>query len=195
MSDACLEGKGTIRASGNSTRALVAENMALLLEMLDQLRGLTDSQYALNCNEFGGDQSIGRHCRHIYDHYQAFFRAWDGAQSTETVKINYDQRERCAAIETRVTTAVSQIEACVSRVEAFTDEQGDRLVNLSVLVNAGAEELLPMVTTTDRELTFLASHTTHHAAIIAMLMHTLDIAPDPKFGRATSTRSYDAQRR
>ncbi len=163
------------------TDAIVDENIALLDQAISIISNLPDAVYTNNDSPYFLS-GVGRHMRHILDFYQNLIE-WDGRQ------IDYDNRSRSRDIETRPGKAREKIKnlraALVSMgplhrpVQVKNDDGGHR---------SGDAGFSP--STIGRELQFLASHTVHHFALVAMILRLQNIQPPADFGIAPSTLQY-----
>lgn len=130
-----------------------------------------------------GGASIGAHLRHILDFYNAFYF---GAKNC---KIDYDDRQRNPETENELNCGIAQL--LVTKEQLQTMQNG---TNQDVMVNA-AIEVASIVNFAKsnliRELQSLHSHTTHHMAIIAIVLKLNDISVDSDFGKAPSTIQYE----
>lgn len=165
---------------------LAAALAAALGQAHDLIAGLTDEQYT---RRPGGPlpSSIGGHVRHNLDHVAAALAGLPGGA------VDYDRRERGTAVETdrRAAMAVARrLEHALARVD-WCELPG--AVRLTVLPspNRPAVELL---TTPDRELAFVLSHTIHHNALIAVIAAAVGAAVPPGFGYAPATVAYQRGR-
>lgn len=159
-----------------------AWQIASLLEQLAAaIDGLNDGQYtARRAREVSG--SVGGHVRHCLDHVAAL------AAGVEYGRIRYDARLRGTAVESSRRAAVDEIARLVAGLDAVPAADVERSVSVLVRTSPDGPEL-PVPSTLARELTFVASHTVHHFAIIALLLHEMGVAVPPRFGYAPSTPS------
>ncbi len=162
-------------------QAFVEGNIAFLHQARGLIEELSDAQYRNNDLPpfYSG---VGQHVRHILDFYGAFL-------SRPANRIDYDRRSREAVIETDRSAAVQRIEAVGASLAGLehpdatvwskNDEAGDMPADLGFRRS-----------TIGRELHFLASHTVHHFAIIAILLHHQGIRLPKDFGVAPSTLAH-----
>lgn len=146
------------------------------------------------------DASIGTHVRHVLDRFQCFFNG------LATGHIDYDARKRDPAIATSLDAAAFALASIARRVEALASDTGNNSVDISSADNNCAGNGLsvqesvhlpgPAVivgSTVERELMGLITHTTHHLAIIAMLVKQMGYVVDKDFGKAPATIRYEHQ--
>ena len=124
--------------------------------------------------------SIGAHVRHCLDHARALLASAAGSA------LSYDSRLRGTAVETDVRAAVGEIKRLHLGLDDLVELDLDRpLVLHSVTRRDGAA--VSVKTTLGRELTFVAQHTIHHCAIIALLLEQIGRRVPADFGLAPST--------
>ena len=151
----------------------------LLHEMHAMIARLDDVDYAMPApgRTTGG---IGGHVRHCLDHVTALLA------STRTGLCAYDRRQRGTEVETSRTAALHattdamiglmQLDAATLESEVFVETQLDP-----------AGEMVVTRSSISRELAFLVSHTIHHNAIVAQMLHARGIELLPRFGLAPAT--------
>lgn len=158
---------------------LIAENTHAVSQLVDLLVMLPDGLYK---QSFGTNKQhvIGKHVRHIIDHYIAFLTAVHG-QSTET--LDYENRQRDERLELDNHAAGNRLIAITSALGHITDAAETDLP----MVHISEHEKCSVATSINRELVFLASHTIHHMAIIAMLAERCGVEVSEDFGVHPST--------
>lgn len=158
-------------------RALTA-NESVLRQLQVGVTDLSIEQYQW---EFSGSSgSIGKHTRHILDHYSCFNKGIN-----EGV-VDYDARARDPALETNPQRAHKAIESALELLWTVVSKSAD--ASLFVLSSTDTEITAPMTTSTiARELIFLQSHTIHHMASIRMLSELQGISVRESFGLSPAT--------
>jgi uncharacterized damage-inducible protein DinB len=102
--------------------------------------------------------------------------------------IDYDARVRGTAIESRRDAALREIARLVHSLQGLGATEPTTQV--AVALGGGADDGAPVATSTiARELAFVLSHTIHHFAIVALLLHDMGVRVPPRFGYAPSTPS------
>ncbi|MEQ9547059.1 MAG: DinB family protein [Marinobacter sp.] len=159
---------------------LVAENAHAIRQLTDFLAVLPGQVYR---QTFGAKKQhvIGKHVRHIIDHYMALLRTVD-EQSPES--LDYENRQREESLELDKHAACNRLLAIVNSLgQLMTARQ-----RTPVLMRHVSDDHDRLVSTSiDRELVFLASHTVHHMAIIAMLAEQEGVEVSEEFGVHPST--------
>ena len=164
---------------------LIRDNTGYLRQATNLIHQLSDDLYANNNSPFFRS-GAGRHIRHILGFYQCFLIGQDG-------KIDYDARNRDERVETDRDYAIGQIENVVG---ALSDASAKGWENIDLRVkNDDLEERSGDAgfsrSTIQRELQFLASHTVHHFAIVAMILKIQGFETPDTFGVAPSTLKYE----
>ncbi|TVQ25425.1 MAG: hypothetical protein EA383_08320 [Spirochaetaceae bacterium] len=168
--------------NASCTQALREENAILLRQLQALLGAITRTDYERAEGPFsrGG---IGKHVRHILDHYAALL-------ASEGEVVDYEARRRDTRVETDPAVAADVCEQMI-QVLQNTGFQRSEIVVRNVW-DAG-EGLI--ATGFERELQFLSSHTVHHMALISFILRYLDIPVPDDFGVAFSTLRYEAASR
>jgi uncharacterized damage-inducible protein DinB len=135
-----------------------------------------------------GHSPVGAQLRHVLDHYEAFF------EGLPSGRVDYDARRRDSALASSLDLAAAAVARWHDAMGGLDATSGDSV--LLVQSDAGGGHDAPdwRPSTVGRELQFLASHTTHHFALIALLLELQGVAPPPGFGVAASTRAFLATR-
>lgn len=127
--------------------------------------------------------AVGAHFRHVLDHYESFL------SGLEAGRVDYDRRERERELERDPELARQRLESCAARLEQLVASGLDCAV--VVLTASAPGRVREARSSLGRELQFLASHTVHHYALIAVLVRLWGVAPDDDFGVAPSTLAYE----
>jgi uncharacterized damage-inducible protein DinB len=147
------------------------------LEAIDQGVGLLESLLRTDAESDAGIGRVGPHFRHCIDFYDCFLAGLD------LKRIDYDARDRSAAVESAPEPAVEALQRIRGRLDAL----GERDVEVRVRADAVTNEHAWTRSTVNRELLFLLSHTIHHYALIALLLRQDGIDVPADFGFAPST--------
>jgi uncharacterized damage-inducible protein DinB len=155
-------------------------NDRTLSELESVLLHLSDQQYVKAASPLS--DSIGAHVRHIIEFYHCFFKGLDYGV------IDYDNRPRNSELETSTELAKDYLE----NIRLLLSAQDMSHYPDSVAVVACTDTDNPIETGSNivRELLFLQSHTTHHLALIALLLEQEGIKVPIIFGVAASTRAH-----
>ncbi len=149
-----------------------------LLEKASRLvETLSDSDYAAR-SPLGA--SVGSHLRHIIDFYRCFLR--DEASG----RIDYDNRQRDSELERSRTRAISALRTITESLRGQSWTEG-------ATVEVHIEATHPpdfTLSTRDREIQFILSHTIHHLALISYILTERGVSVPPDFGFAPSTLEH-----
>lgn len=160
------------------TRKLARENIRLLEEGIAVLSAISDTDYILPSQ---GASPVGEHFRHIVNHYDALLAGG--------TRIDYDTRERLHPVASNRLAALAKLRELIDAL-GECNLPADPVVERMITGPRGRLETVSMQTTAARELDFLVSHTTHHYAVIAMLLHSRQISIPPEFGMSRSTLAH-----
>ncbi|MEZ5979058.1 MAG: DinB family protein [Planctomycetota bacterium] len=168
---------------------MAALNQAVLRQGIDVIAALDDDQFR-SAPAGLAHSGAGAHFRHIYDYYRCFLRDVDGG------RVDYDLRDRDPRFETERDHAVACLGDLVERLGdlaergsgAGEDPFADRPLEARMDAVGDAGEFGHWnLTTVQRELRFLVSHTIHHYALIALILKVKGFDCGPDFGVAPST--------
>ncbi len=153
--------------------------VALLHQMFDLIETLTDDEYTRKPVGVV-ESSIGGHVRHDLDHVEALLRG------LPTGRVCYDRRDRGTDVERDRVAALDAILRLGHELTGFAWGAVPHAVALESLV---APDLPPVfaLTSADRELAFVVSHTIHHNALIAVMVKLIGATVPADFGYAPST--------
>ena len=170
-----------------SIRAEPDTNIIANIELLESLSlsigSLTNAQYVHQYNE--STSSIGKHIRHIIDHYTCFFRNLAHAY------VNYDDRSRTITVETQIHRACEELSGVILRLSKFNPHQ-TKPVHIYISATPDKDPV-PAESSVQRELLFLQSHTIHHMAVIQLKLESLGLLVGSDFALEPSTISYYRQ--
>lgn len=163
--------------------SLTSANLSCLEQALEFLESLPEADYTRPCPELF-NSSIGGHLRHNLDHYSSFLAAY------RTGEVDYDARERDAAIERQPGAAAELIRRQIADFKALGEADLDH--SLKIRMDDGGDSTWS-TTSLRRELQFLLSHTIHHYALIVSIASRFGHKRFPRdFGIAPSTLHYHA---
>lgn len=159
----------------------------VLADALDDLAGvvrpLTTDQFTRRERQTSG--SIGGHVRHTVDHVEALERALVRGVCS------YDDRVRGTAMEDDPAIACARLKACQMRLRGLDPELLQTPLSLAARLDVEGTTVRAM-TTVAREVTFVLSHTIHHAALIAVLLEDLGHECPERFGLAPTSPRLEA---
>ena len=168
----------------SESNSLISINISFLNQGIDLLSRLSDEQYVYTDPKLY-ESGIGKHMRHILDHYQSLVNGW-------TNKIDYDDRIRNTDVETSTQKAIEKCKLIIHSLQEYEDS--GQSIDQKVLVKSnegGKSKGTPWSSSSiKRELQFMVSHTVHHYALIAFILKTQEIKISPNFGVAPSTLQH-----
>jgi len=131
-----------------------------------------------------GNSSAGAHMRHILDRFHSFFAGLSQGC------IDYDARQRDPEIETDISASRFRLSLVNRRIKALDlAELRDQGIQVREAVHSDGPGIV-ISSTVGRELMGLISHSTHHLAIIALIIKPLGFDLGCDFGKAPSTIQY-----
>lgn len=158
---------------------LVEENLQTLTQLQHFVSGISAEHYR---QAFGGHRhTLGKHIRHIIDHYDALLGE-DALPISDM--IDYEHRQRDTSLEQLPHLAVQRLAWIGSALQALKREPSRDTMRLAY---PAGETILSLGSSLGRELAFLTSHTIHHMAIIGLLAENLNIELPEEFGVHPST--------
>jgi uncharacterized damage-inducible protein DinB len=152
--------------------------LGLLRQLARLLESLTDEQYTLKPAGVL-PSSIGGHVRHSLDRVAGLLGGL-----REGV-VDYDRRRHGPEVERSRRAALEALRRDEHELLTFPWEP-DRPLRLSVLLTPDAPPA-EVLTSPERELAFVSSHTVHHNALIAVIARLLGVALPEDFGYAPAT--------
>ncbi|WP_422135566.1 DinB family protein [Endozoicomonas sp. ALD040] len=158
-------------------------NINTLSELESVLLHLSVEQYKKSTSL--SSSSVGTHVRHIIEFYHCFFKGLDyGA-------IDYDNRPRNQLLEESIEQAMDYLKNLHILLGSQDMSHYPETVSVVAVTNSGS----PIETSSSiiRELLFLQNHTTHHLALIALILTQEGVSLPVNFGVATSTRQHRAR--
>lgn len=171
----------------SAVAALTQTNTELIEQLIGVLEGLDDLTYR-RPHPALAPQRIGPHVRHILEFYECFLSGL-GAGA-----IDYDARARDEAVENFRDVAIRRLRAAAGLLHRLPNRYEDFPLRVRMEDAPEGLDSAWLESSLARELQVLASHSTHHYALIAMLLQMHGRAPGPRFGVARSTLRYRAQR-
>ena len=165
-------------AGSNDKPALVDALQGHLSSLRELVVSLGEHTYRATPRSSSG--STGEHVRHCLDHARALVSGVSGGE------ISYDSRLRGTGVETDPRAATEEIDRVCRALERIDDHATTRRLMLETRTHRHAPAIR-VETTLARELAFVAQHTIHHCATLAVLLEGMGISVPPRFGYAPST--------
>lgn len=172
--------------SESSLSELLASQLEISKQAQSLLESLTDQQYTSVASELVVS-SIGKHMRHILDHYHSLER------SMVSGEVDYDLRRRGCEIETSRTAALAQWADVERLLQNMSSLDASSQLTVKSEVAQSSKQVATMGSTLSRELVFVASHAVHHFSLIAIVCQLQGIDLHENFGVAPATATYIRQ--
>ena len=163
-------------------RKLIGINVGWLRQARTLVDQMDDAAFATSPKGFEPHR-VGSHLRHVLEFYECFL---DGLP---TGRIDYDNRQRDVTVEKSRRAAVARIDDIIQLLEHETANSDGAAISVR-MENAEADAFL--MSSVERELQALSSHTIHHFALIAVTLRLHGCHIDPDFGMSPSTLRYQA---
>lgn len=166
-----------------STSQLASSNIDSLQTAANLLATLPGDMYTTIVKPYF-ESSIGKHVRHIIDHYLCFQRDLSSAT------INYDNRHRDTRLEldkAHALQTIEQIQAFLAQLTGAEKQPLEVVMCQDVSLPEGEQTASSLA----RELLFLQGHTLHHFALIGVMLKVNGLSVDNDFGVAPSTLVHE----
>ncbi|MFT6925674.1 MAG: hypothetical protein ACJAZP_001263 [Psychromonas sp.] len=130
------------------------------------------------------ESGIGKHIRHILDHFLAF------QQGLINDHIDYNSRHRDSEIENDAGLALQLIKQLIEWFKQPHAELKERAVKVESEISLKQQQNMLFDSSLSRELCYLINHTVHHLAYAKLVAKELDIQVDEVIGIAPGTATY-----
>lgn len=168
-----------------ATEDLVGAVCASLGNLADHVSLLTAEDYCEPVPELAG-ATIGQHVRHCLDHYVTL------ANGISTGRLDYDDRARSVDVECDRDCAIQMSRSLLAELEPVLQSADLRTALHVRAASTTSGEVGWQRSSLGRELQFVVSHTTHHAAMVATSCRVRDLPVAPEHGVAPSTLRHRA---
>ncbi len=163
------------------------------INLLDLACEVTDRHSELGFDVYS--EGVGPHLRHVIEHYEALLTAVQASNTEEAPPlVAYDARARDRHLERDSHVARLRLRDLQTGLQTLRrDRSGalDQVVIVRSLIGSAGQIEINTRSTLARELTFLASHTVHHFALLEGLASARGISFGINFGRAPATIAND----
>ncbi|KAJ1982460.1 hypothetical protein H4R34_001697 [Dimargaris verticillata] len=177
-------------------RALVIDgSKGLLTQGLDLLSSFADPALYSQKSALIPGSTIGKHFRHLYDHFRLLFEALPPtgpaviAHDTAPA-VYYDKRDRQVPMEHDIAVAMARIGELVECLQVLHENSAVDFyqpVTVRAQINPQTEHQPELPSSLGRELWFCAHHAIHHYAMIKVLCLEFGVPTATDFGVAPST--------
>ncbi|MBX2807372.1 MAG: hypothetical protein KTR20_01970, partial [Cellvibrionaceae bacterium] len=174
-----------IALSENGISGLIDSQQSVFAALLELVETISVDVYTRVQQPYF-ESSLGKHIRHIIDHYLCFQRDYQQGL------IDYDQRPRSAQLETDKVAATRALHALQEFLMCLhTAGLDDRPVQVILCSDAATACRCTTRSSLGRELQFLQSHSIHHQALIGVMLTMAGMDTHANFGVAPSTLYYE----
>ncbi|OZJ05561.1 hypothetical protein BZG36_01710 [Bifiguratus adelaidae] len=181
---------------------LVDAATTTLQQAIELVGSLRENEYT-RVSEMVPESSVGKHVRHVIDHYRIFLDALPNGPQDTVIVVNYDKRARSPAIEGSPSVAIEALRdlqrvirakfggalslnaSCGLVATVSTGQSGNRQGSLK-------QEDTQVVSSLGRELWYCCMHAIHHYALIKVICIEIGHPAPQHFGVAPSTLQYQA---
>lgn len=164
---------------------LVGAVCASLANLADHVGLLEVDDYCEPAAELLG-ASIGQHVRHCINHYETL------AKGIGASRFDYDDRARSVSVECDRDLAIRQVRALIAELMPALQAADLATVVHVRTASSTSGEVAWQRSSLGRELQFVVSHTTHHAAMIAASCRVRGLPVAAEHGVAPSTLRHRA---
>lgn len=181
QSDPPIRGLKTAVVGGQARPPVVSGALSVLDQCDAFVRMVDDAAYARESEVIAGG-TIGKHVRHILDHFRAVVEGHD--------PIDYDHRDRDVPMERNRADAMATIRRVRRCLEELDESAIADPVGIRVMVSEdGCDTVLG--STVGRELAFAAHHAVHHHAMLRAIGAEMGFRAEGAFGKAPSTVHHE----
>jgi uncharacterized damage-inducible protein DinB len=152
------------------------------LEQIEVILSAIHHQQIENSKEYYINYDIGRHVRHIIDHFISF------KNGLANGVIDYNQRSRNSIIETNLFSSREIIQNLIEWLGGLEDS--NQSLSIYSEIDCNQEINNKFTSNKDRELLYLINHTIHHAAYIKLLLQQSGFTLPDYIGIAPCTSTY-----
>ena len=153
----------------NESHSLLKSSAKSLLQidLHSILESITDDHYVKNMM-FHHNSSVGGHVRHLLDHYNCLFDAFE-----KNEKVYYDIRNRNTTVEKFKSEAIKQSNALINRISSLSLCSESPKIVVVFLGDHTTGEQYECESTFHRELSFVSHHAVHHLSTIKLMMESM----------------------
>ncbi len=165
---------------------LIDSNLHTLTKITELLSSLSSERFAKVQRPYF-ESSLGKHVRHVLDHYLCFKR--DLFQGL----IDYDKRQRDCQLEKDKEYALSIVQDMLRFFEGLREDFSvDQSVQVLMCNDVATPNGEITCSSLGRELQFLQSHSVHHFALMAAMLRFSGDSVEQDFGVAPSTLVHES---
>jgi len=160
--------------------SIIKSNIEILTQLADILKTLPIDKMCSPSDS--SSSSLGKHIRHILDHYLALQDGYD------VNHINYNERNRNSNIESDRQAALNLTSSIINWLR--NSPLIDKPLLIHTEISTSSIKNINVNSNLKRELCYLLNHSIHHMAFISLLAKFQNITLAPNIGIAPSTASH-----
>ena len=162
-------------------------------QKLDLLKVLNQSEY-VRVDENFFNASVASHLRHSLDHFSYALSVQMDCESNQ--KLTYDIRKRGGVVEIDLEAAVQSVldmRCVIDSLDVNNTALWSKPVQAVFIADPKTQQTYAATSTFERELSFVAHHSTHHLAMIRVMLNAQGIQLNStSIGMANSTQIHNA---
>ena len=162
---------------------VIEGNIEAIAQASDFIENLKEGEYSREHNAVFVS-SIGQHLRHVLDLYFALIHP------KQTWLVDYDHRRRGFLVETKRKQGLKELKIVRQWLKELTEEQICQPCTIQTEVKLSCSKPVLVQTTIERELCFVASHLTHHLALMAAMARSRGQDVEVGVGMAPATLTH-----
>lgn len=167
--------------------AVLAEGLVSVLLQVDIILKTLQKLPQSQAQEYFVGLGVGKHLRHIYDHFLAVKQGVNGGC------IDYNLRNRGGLLEVDIEASRQQLNVLFLWCNQLPEYAAifHQTLRVESEVDCLQQVLLPFDSTLARELLYLMNHTIHHVAYVKLLLSTQNVVLPAAVGLAPSTATFE----
>jgi hypothetical protein len=182
-------GDTTTKRALNKRQELLKDHCRdVLRQKLMLLELISDDDYIKTVPAFF-NATVAAHVRHSLQHMR---RVLDlvGCETEDATTLCYDDRERNDEVEKNKGKAIKAITKLLTVLDTMQADDFLLPVHAEFVANAESGKKYAIMSSVEREMSFVAHHATHHLALINLMMKSLDYVVEKDIGLANSTKIH-----
>ena len=169
-------------ASAESTAPEAQRLLRFNSQLIDQALTLVAAHDAIGAPDYA--LRTGPHLRHVIEHYEALvLRAVDHV-------VDYDRRPRDRELERDTRVARARLNALKQHLLDWSGATLAQPLRVDGQAGVAGEFEFSTLSSIGRELVFVASHATHHYALLQLYCEQQGMVTDPSLGVAPATVAH-----
>jgi uncharacterized damage-inducible protein DinB len=157
--------------------------------ILDNLQHYAEGK----ADQYFAELGVGRHLRHIYDHFLAVQMGTSTSSEGALALIDYNRRNRESLIEVNRHASRDLLQDILLWCQSLPIDDAALKTRMMVIseIDCLQQASERFETTFARELLYLINHTIHHVAYVKLLLKQVNVSLPESIGIAPSTASYE----